>query len=156
PVHPPARVSQEPRMRHPRTNPRPGRRAAATVELAAVVPLLGLLAVGMIEVTRAIQVRHYLSDVARSACRLAILPGSSNAQVTATVNQELTAFGIHASYATVSFRVNGVPADVATATQGDTVSVKVGVPVSKVSWLTPFIFTTQSIESETLVMMRQL
>jgi Flp pilus assembly protein TadG len=141
---------------HVRMHPPSARRAAATVELAAIVPLLGLLTVGMIEVTRAIQVKHYLTDAARSACRLAILPGSSNDQVTAAVNQVLTGFDIDPSDAATTFQVNGVAADVSTANQGDRIAVKVSVPVAKVSWVAPFIFSSQSVESETLVMMRQL
>ena len=141
---------------HVRTHTPSARRAAATAELAAIVPLLGLLAIGMVEVSRTIQVKHYLTDAARSACRLAILPGSSNDQVTAATNQTLTGFDIDPADATTSFLVNGVNADAGTAVQGDKISVKISVPVAKVSWVAPFIYSHQAVESETLVMMRQL
>ena len=45
--------------------------------------------------------------------------------------------------------------DASTAQQGDQVSVKVAVPFNKVSWTPLFFFTNASVESETLVMMRQ-
>jgi hypothetical protein len=51
--------------------------------------------------------------------------------------------------------VNGVAADASTAQRGDQVSVKVSIPASQVLWLAPFFLNNQSIESETMVMMRQ-
>src|SRR5207249_2114431 len=86
----------------------------------------------MVLVNRAHKVKHYLTDAARGACRLAILPGSSNDQVTAATNQTLIGFDIDPADATTSFLINGVPADLSTANQGDKIAVKVSVPVSKV------------------------
>ena len=141
---------------HVRTHTPSARRAAATAELAAIVPLLGLLAIGMVEVSRTIQVKHYLTDAARGACRLAILPTGTNTQVSAAVGQAVAEFGIDPSAVTTTVQVNGVNADAGTAVQGDKISVKISVPVAKVSWVAPFIYSHQAVESETLVMMRQL
>src|SRR5262249_49676815 len=121
----------------------PARAGVAAAELAAVAPLLALLAAGMIEVTRVVQVKHYLTDTARSACRLAILPGSSTASVTANIQQTLAANGIDAADVTPTILVNGSPADVNTAKAGDQISVQVSVPVARVNWITPVIFTSQ-------------
>lgn len=131
------------------------RRGTAAVEMAVVVTFLITVAVGMMEVTRAIQVKHYLTDAARSSCRLAIQPGSTNSSVTANVNSILTANGIDPTKATTTVTVNGKQVDVSTAAQYDPVAVKIQVPISAVTWVTPMFFTNTSVESETLVMMRQ-
>ena len=54
-----------------------------------------------------------------------------------------------------TYEVNGQAVDVSTAQQGDQVSIKVAVPFNKVNWTPLFFFTNASLESETLVMMRQ-
>ncbi len=138
-----------------RVSGRGTRRGAAVVEFAVIAPFLVAVTMGMIEVTRAVQVKDILTDAARSGCRLAALPATSNSAVTANVNTILTAAGISPSLATITIRVNGKVADVITATQGDQVSVQVAVPVDQVGWVTPVFFSRQSVESETLVMMRQ-
>ena len=134
---------------------RPVRRGAAAVEFAILVPFLAVLAIGMIEVTRAVQVKEVLTDAVRSSCRLAIQPAATNAAVKANINQILTGAGITASYATITIQVNGKAVDVATAVQGDQISVRVGLPLAQVGYVTPMFFTTQNVESETLIMMRQ-
>jgi Flp pilus assembly protein TadG len=140
-----------------RTSPSaPPRRAAAAVEMAALVPFLGIVVTGSIEVTRAIQVKNYLTDAARSGCRLAVLPSGTNAGVTSNINQVLTDHGLSTTAATMTIQVNGKTVDVSTAKQGDQVSVKVGMPISQISWITLSIFTSQSVESETQVMLRQM
>jgi Flp pilus assembly protein TadG len=133
----------------------PRRRGTATVEFAIVAPVLIVLAMGLIEVTRAVQVKNTLTDAVRSGCRLAIQPGASNAVVVANINQVLTNAGIPTGDVTVTIQVNGTTADVSTAVQGNMVSVKIGLPVDDVAWVIPMFFTSKSVESETLVMMRQ-
>jgi Flp pilus assembly protein TadG len=131
------------------------RRASAAVEFAVIVPFLTLLALGMIEVTRAIQVKDALTDAARSGCRQAIKPATASAAVQADINHNLTSAGIPNAYATITILVNGKTADALTAVKGDQVTVKVTVPVTKVGWLTPIFFSGQSVESEIVIMMRQ-
>jgi Flp pilus assembly protein TadG len=131
------------------------RRGTAAVEFAVIVSFLVVVAMGMIEVTRAVQVKDVLTDGVRSGCRLAVQPGTSNAAVKANINQILTNAGIPTSAVTVTIMVNGKTVDVSTALQGDKVSVQIGLPVDAVGWVTPMFFTGQSVESEILVMMRQ-
>ena len=129
------------------------RRGTAAVEFAVIAPVFVTLTMGMMEVTRAIQVKSYLTDAARSSCRLATQPGSSNSTVTANINTILTSNGLNPSDATITIQVNGNTADVNTAQKYQPVSVKIAIPISKVSWVPLSIFSSSSLTSETLVMM---
>jgi Flp pilus assembly protein TadG len=131
------------------------RRGTAAVEFAILVPFLAVLAMGMIEVTRGVQVKDMLTDAVRSGCRLAIQPGTASATVQANINQVLTNAGIPTGDVTITIQVNGQTVDASTAVKGDTISVKIALPVDDVGWVTPVFFSGKSVESETLVMMRQ-
>jgi len=131
------------------------RTGTATVELAVLAPLLVTLVLGTVEITRAIQVKTYLTDTARSGCRLGIQPGKTTKNVTDNINTILTANGIDSSYATVTVLVNGKSVDVSTGVRGDQVSVRIGVPIAKVNWVTPLFMSNTAVESETLIMMHQ-
>ena len=65
------------------------RRGAAVVEFAVIAPFLVAIMLGMFEVTRALQVKNYLTDAARSGCRIAIQPGSTTQSVTDNINTVL-------------------------------------------------------------------
>jgi Flp pilus assembly protein TadG len=131
------------------------RRGTAAVEFAVIVSFLVVVAMGMIEVTRAVQVKDVLTDAVRSGCRLAIQPGTANSDVQANINTILTNAGIPTKSVTTTIQVNGKTVDVSTANKGDKISVQIGLPVDSVGWVTPMFFTNQSVESELLVMMRQ-
>jgi Flp pilus assembly protein TadG len=134
---------------------RPTRRGAATVEFAVVAIFLTTLTLGVVEVTRAIQIKNMLTDTARSGCRIGTLPGNYSSQVTSNVNTILTNNGINAGQATITILVNGKNVDVSTASQGDQISVSVAIPITAVSWVTPLFFSKSAITSETIVMMHQ-
>jgi Flp pilus assembly protein TadG len=140
-----------PRERAPRT----GRRASVLLEFAFVVPILVTLAVGALEVARAIMVRQVLSDAVRKGCRTAVLPSGTNASITQDVNDVLTLNNINAAAATPTILVNGQSVDASTAKQNDQVSVKVSIPFSAVSWTSPIFLKNGNVESVTLVMLRQ-
>jgi Flp pilus assembly protein TadG len=129
------------------------RRAASAVEFALVLPFLGILVLGMFEIARALMVKEALSDAAQRACRTASLPGQSNTAVQADVDNIMSDNKI-TGY-TTTIQVNGTTADVSTAQRNDQVSVKVGVPVTQVFWTTTFFVTSQMVESEAVVMLRQ-
>jgi Flp pilus assembly protein TadG len=141
------------------TKHRPGRtisrRAAAAVEFALVAPFLFVLATGTFELARGIMVRQVLTDAARKACRNGVLPGHTSANITADANNILSDNAVPTSAATITILVNGLAVDASTAQQNDQVFVKVSVPFNKVAWTPLFYFTNASIESETLIMMRQ-
>lgn len=126
----------------------------ATVEFAVIATILVTLFLGTVEVTRAIQVKNYLTDTARSGARTAIQPGTTTATITSTINSILTADGLTATDATITVQVNGVTADASTAVRGDKISVRISIPYNKVNWVTPYFIPSTSVESESLAMMR--
>jgi Flp pilus assembly protein TadG len=133
----------------------PRRSGAAVVEFALLAPLLGVLVVGMIETSRGLLVKEILSDAARKGCRAGIQPAAASSAITADVNNILSDNQINSGDATVTVLVNGVQADASTAQQNDQISVKVSIPASKVSWGVSLFLGGGTIESETIVMMRQ-
>jgi Flp pilus assembly protein TadG len=129
---------------------RPG---VSAVEFAVLAPFIATLVLGMLEIGRGLMVKETLSDATQKACRTAALPGKANSDVTKEVDDIMKDNSV-TGY-TTTILVNGVVADVSTATRYDQVSVKVAVPASQVFWTTTFYLTATMVESETVVMMRQ-
>ena len=77
------------------------RRGGAAVEFAIIVPILATLMLGMIEVTRAVQVKNLLTDTARSSCRTGSQVGTTTQTIKDNVNTILTANGVNPSLATI-------------------------------------------------------
>lgn len=129
------------------------RPAAALVEFAMVAPLLFLLVMGSVEFARAFMANNLLANAARCGGRVGAIPGTANADITASVDQSLGGVGI--SGHSVSVTVNGKPVDAKTAFQGDTVEVSVSVPYSAVTWLPSPSFLADATLKETVVMRRE-
>jgi Flp pilus assembly protein TadG len=104
------------------------RRGIAAVEFALVVPLFIILAVGMVELGRAIMVKQVLTNAVREGAREAILQGSTHSQVKNLVKNYLTGSSIDGATVTVT----PSPAE---ATWREPVTVSVSVPIKNVSWL---------------------
>ena len=121
-----------PRPRPRRPSARPG---AAAVEFAAVGSIFFVLVMGIVEVGRALMVQHQLTYAARMGCRVGIIPGKSNADITAATIGALNAQGV--SGESVSVQVNDGSVDASTAQSGDEITVLVSIPVANVSWV-PF------------------
>ncbi len=133
------------------------RRAAATVELALLFPLLTLLLDGMVESGCAFLVQQAICDAARKGCATGTLPLNSNANITADVNAVLAAKSIDAGAVQITILVNGQAVDAITAVQGDQISVQVTVPdFTKVAWTSHLIFMSNAPPlGQTVVMMRR-
>lgn len=132
------------------------RRGTATVEFAIIAPILVALMLGMVEVTRAIQVKEILTDTARSGCRLGAMPGTTTQSITSNVSTILSNNGISATNATITVQVNGSStADAKTAVRGDKITVMVSVPISSVNWVTPLFISKLAVGSEAQHMVRQ-
>ena len=104
---------------------------------------------------RGVMVRQVLTDAVLKACRNGILPAHTNSNITVDVNDVLSDNAVPTSAATITILVNGLAVDASTAQLNDKISVKVSVPFNKVAWTPLFFFTNTSVESETLIMMRQ-
>jgi hypothetical protein len=110
---------------------------------------------GMIEMSRAIQVKEFLTGTARSAGSVAIKTGNDNTAVSSNIKSSLTTYGISPSLATTTIKVNGAVADLNTAVAGDQISITIALPAAQVNWMLPMFLSNSSVESETLIMMRQ-
>jgi Flp pilus assembly protein TadG len=106
---------------------------ATTVEFAVISPVIFLFVFGLIELARGIMVMHLLTNAARNGCRVGIIEGKSNQDITTAVNNTLTATGISGDSITVY--VNDNNGDTVNAQPGDEVTVRVLVPVANVSWV---------------------
>jgi Flp pilus assembly protein TadG len=105
----------------------------AAVEFAVVAPVFFLLVLGMIELGRGIMVRHMLTNAARVGCRVGVLEGKGNSDVSAAVNSTLQIVGMSGDSITIT--VNDGSGDVRNANPDDEVTVVVSVPVSGVTWV---------------------
>ena len=65
-------------------------RGAALLEAAITLPMLLLVSVGIFEFGRAYQTWQILTNAAREGARMAVLPDSSNSDITARVTQYMT------------------------------------------------------------------
>jgi Flp pilus assembly protein TadG len=109
------------------------RRGVAAVEFALVAPLMFLVVLAIMEFGRAMMVGEILNTAARSGCRAGTVAGSANNSVTTVIGQCLPSV----SGSTTTIQVNGKSVDVSTAARGDTISISITVPFSRVSWLPP-------------------
>jgi hypothetical protein len=115
-----------------------------------------MLIYGMVELSRGMMVKEVLSNAARKGCNTGIKPGKTDTDIKSDVNNILTDNGITASAATITILVRGTAYNSANPPQfGDSISVQVSIPASATSWGTSIILQGQTIESETVVMMRQ-
>jgi Flp pilus assembly protein TadG len=153
---------------------RPGRSRAARrsgvacVELALLLPLLGMLVLGMFELARALQVRQLLTDAARKGCRTGIIHRYGNADIINDVTNVMQQNG----FDTTTFNPSGSPplgsititvtdpngntlADALDAPPGTTVSVQVAIPSSSIRWVAAIWLTDDTVISDLVVMMKQ-
>ena len=142
------------------------RHGAAVVEFALVVPFLAMIALGMFELGRAMNVKTTLSDAARKGCRTGIKRDKANADIVVEVINIMQDNGFDTSrfnppaLGSIDITVtdpNGKKlADCLDAPSGSVVSVQVSIPVSSTTWVAPhYLGTGATLESETIVMMKQ-
>lgn len=106
------------------------RRAAVTVEMALITPVLFTLLFGILQVGYAFVVQHALQDAAREGCRVATLRTRSNSVATTTVNTYLQSLGINPAKTTTTILVNGAAGEVSTAKAADVVQVKISMALA--------------------------
>jgi Flp pilus assembly protein TadG len=105
-------------------------RGAALLEMALTLPLLLLVCVGILEFGRAYQTWQVLTNAAREGARVAVLPGTTQSDVTSRVRQYMTA-GQLPNAATATVAIDG----------SQTVSIGAGTAsASQVTVTYPFDF----------------
>ena len=108
------------------------RKGASAVEFALVAPIFLMLVFGMIEFGRAIMVQQVVTNASREGARVAVLDGSTSAEVYDKVRKYLESASIPMNTAA---KVSVVPDPPSSAGYGEPVSVSVSVPYSSISWV---------------------
>jgi Flp pilus assembly protein TadG len=125
-----------------------GRRGAACVEFALVSPLLIMLTMGMMEIGRVVMVKQLMINATREGARLAVLPGSTAAEVQAEVVEAL-------SPSVTGVTVVLTPASITAAPAGTPITVSVSIPAVNVSWIPHPLFTVDSTVEASTTMRRE-
>ena len=99
-------------------------RGMVAVEAAIVFPLLLLLTLGVIEYGWMFLKAQQITNAARHATRVAVLPDSSNGSVLDEILAVMTLAELEASGYSVTF----TPPDVVSITVGDPLEVRITVP----------------------------
>ena len=122
------------------------RRGAAVVEFAIVAPVFFLVVLGIIEFGRMAMVQQVITNAAREGARIAVLDGATTAAVTTRVNDYLSAGRITGATVTVS------PNPPTSAGYGESVTVLVRIPFSRVSWLpAPMFLGGRTLEASAVM-----
>ena len=126
-----------------------GRRGAAAVEFAVVLPVFITLVFGMIEYGRMVMVQQVITNAAREGCRKAVMDGTTSQEVQDVVNNYLESAGITSATITIT------PSEPSEAGAGEPVTVSVSVPYDQVSWLPSPMYLSGTEMSATCVMRRE-
>jgi len=97
------------------------KKAAATVELALLLPVLLLLTFGIAGYGLLFLRAHQITNVARHGARLAIRPDATSAEVMTSVDSCLQAYGLGTYNLSIS------PPDISSLTVGEQLNVRIVV-----------------------------
>ena len=129
-----------------------GRRAAAVVEMAIVLPVFMLIVLGIVEFGRAMMVGQLLANGARHGTRSAIVEGSTNNQVRAEIETFLTnTLNVPSAALTIQIEIEPGPGnpnpnhDLALAQPKDLVKVTVTVPYSSIAYVSGNFLTSTTL-----------
>jgi Flp pilus assembly protein TadG len=114
--------------------------------LALTLPVYTTLIFGQIEAARLGMVSSLMNNVAREACRVAIVNGKTQTDVQNRVNEVLSGTGISVG------TVTPTPSTWTTDSGGAQVTVTVSIPYSQVSWLQPALFFKSATVTGTATM----
>jgi Flp pilus assembly protein TadG len=147
------------------------RAGIAATELAVVAPFLVTVVLGMFEVGRGVMIKDVLTNAARKGCRTGVTATGTYQNVIDDVGNILSDNNIPAADATITIQIASYTGSGTTPSWGafttvsgassytpnalDNVSVKVSIPVTDVLWFAPVFMSSTSLESETLIMVRQ-
>jgi Flp pilus assembly protein TadG len=116
------------------------RRGAAMVEMALVLPIFLMVVMGIVEFGRALWVANMVTNAARESARMAILDGSTNAEVTQAATDFLTqSLSVPPADVSVQITITAAPGNTdpanqcANAQSRDLINVRVSIPFNKVA-----------------------
>lgn len=125
------------------------RTGAAVVEFAIVAPLLFMLTLGMMEISRMVMVKQLLINASREGARLAVLPGATSAEVLELVSSELTAYSVN------GVNVEILPRSLESTTAGTPITVALDVEAASVSWIPKPLFSFNQTLSASTTMRKE-
>jgi Flp pilus assembly protein TadG len=141
------------------------RRGIATVEMALLMPVLGVIMLGMFELSRAVMVKQTLTAAARKGCRTGIIYQYGNNDIINDVTNVMRDNGfdntlfnpptVGSITITVTAPDGTTLSDALDAPSGSVVSVQVAIPVSSVQWVSSYFLPSDTFESDMMVMMKQ-
>jgi len=109
---------------------------------------------GMIEFGRVIMVEQVMTNASREGARVAVVDGSTSAGTKTVVSNYLSSAGISGATILVQ-NSSGTNVEPSTVGYGETITVKVTVPFSSVSWLPKPWFLSSSTELKASTVMRR-
>jgi len=137
----------------------------ASVEMAIIVPILGIIMLGMFELGRAVMVKQTLTGAARKGCRTGIIYQYGNTDITNDVINVMRDNGFDVTLfnpptiGTITITVTAPDGttldDALDAPPGSVVSVQLSIPVSSVQWVSSYFLPSTNFESDVIVMMKQ-
>lgn len=119
------------------------------MEFAIVAPVFFIMVLGMVEFGRMVMVQQVLTNASREGARVAVLDGSTSADVISKVRDYLTAAHLPAVDPVIT------PNPPGSANYGDPVTVTVAVGFSQVSWLPTPMFVSGSTQLTASTVMRR-
>lgn len=115
------------------------RAGVAMTEFAIILPVFVLLMLGIIEFGRAVMIQQVLVNAAREGARRAVIPGATNADVTARVDSFLISVRSPGRQTDITDE-NDTALDLSTADPNDIIRIRVSVPYNEVGLgLTPHL-----------------
>jgi Flp pilus assembly protein TadG len=141
------------------------RGGAAAAEFALISPIIAILIVGMIEMSRATMIRVVLSDAVRKGCQTGMLASKSNADISTDVTDVLRDNGFDSTKfnppSTGSLTItiadpNGVTlSDAQSAPSGSSVSVQVSIPIRSTMWMYSWFVDPSASQTAQVTMMKE-
>ena len=122
------------------SNQASGRRGAAIVEFAIVLPITLLIFAGMIEISRVLLLQHSADTAAYEGARSGMVPGATSDEASIAARSLLAAAGLK------SFTITVTPTLITENTP--LITVRVEVPIAPNAWISPQWFMNSSVVSE--------
>ena len=115
------------------------RRGAVLVELALVIPIVLLLVTAFLELSRVAMLKHSADSAAYEGARIGIVPGALPGAAVQAAEELLQSAKIKDAEILI--------APVTIVEETPFVTVKVSIPISPNSWISPFFFKKGDISS---------
>ncbi|TWU02803.1 hypothetical protein Pla52n_38630 [Stieleria varia] len=105
-----------------------------------------IFAFGLIEISRLAMVKESITQATREGARVGIRPTATAADITTRINEELEILGITGAMIEIE------PSQFGPADEGETVRVRIRVPMANITWIPDFFdFNVADVSAETVM-----